>query len=160
MALHPGAGSRLKRWPLSRFIELAQRLALEENTGQLIIEGPADNGLAEQMAQALPATKTIIVQSVPLNLLSALIGQCKAFVGNDSGIAHLAAALRVPTVVLFGPTLPQHWAPLGKHVVVLRDARGCEACASGQGGHTCLNNLSVEDVLKALTSNLEFRMDR
>jgi ADP-heptose:LPS heptosyltransferase len=151
VALHPGAGSRLKRWPLSRFIELARRLALQENTRLMIIEGPADSGLAEQMAAALPGTQAISLQSVPLNLLAALIGRCKVFVGNDSGIAHLAAGLGVPTVVLFGPTLPQHWAPLGKHVVALRDPRGCEACATTQGEHTCLDNISVEDVLRNLT---------
>ena len=61
MALHPGAGSRLKRWPLSRFIELARRLVLHENTRLLIIEGPADSGLAMQMAAALAGMQAITV---------------------------------------------------------------------------------------------------
>jgi len=116
----------------------------------LIIEGPAESGLAQQMALALPGTLLICVQSVPSNQLAALIGQCRAFVGNDSGIAHLAAGLGVASVVLFGPTLPKHWSPLGRYVKVLRDTRGCEACASAQGEHTCMSNIPVEEVLRAL----------
>jgi heptosyltransferase-2 len=152
IALHPGAGSRMKRWPLSRFIELARRLALHEGTCLLIIEGPADGGLATQMVAALPGIRAIAVRSMPMNMLAALIGQCGVFVGNDSGIAHLAAGLGIISVVLFGPTLPQHWAPLGRHVVVLRDPRGCEACDSAHGEHTCLSKISVEEVLKTMAS--------
>jgi ADP-heptose:LPS heptosyltransferase len=150
VALHPGAGSVTKRWPLPRFINFAQQLALQENVRVLIMEGPAETGLAEAMAQALPAEKIFSLQSVPLNLLAALVERCGAFVGNDSGIAHLAAGLQVPSVVLFGPTSPQHWAPLGNHVTVLRNSHGCEACGSGRSNHTCLSRISVEDVIRAL----------
>jgi ADP-heptose:LPS heptosyltransferase len=151
-ALHPGAGSRLKRWPLPRFVELARRLALQENARLLIVEGPADSGLATQMEDALPGIQPISARSLPLSLLAGLIAKCRVFAGNDSGIAHLAAGLGVRTVVLFGPTLPQHWAPLGRHVTALRDARGCEACASTQGEHTCLSRISVEEVLTNMAS--------
>lgn len=146
-ALHPGAGSKGKRWRLSRFIDLAQHLGIREKRKLLIIEGPAEPGLAAQIAQALPTTAAILLKSVPLNLLAAVLEQCSAFIGNDSGIAHLAAALKVRCVVLFGPTLPQHWSPLGPNVVVLRNPQNCEGCASGGDNHTCLDNITVEEVI-------------
>jgi ADP-heptose:LPS heptosyltransferase len=147
-ALHPGAGSKEKRWPIARFIRLAQHLVLEEKRKLLVVEGPAEPGLAAQAAQALPETDVIRIESPPLDLLAAVMAQCRIFVGNDSGLAHLAAALEVPSVVLFGPTLPQHWAPLGGHVAVLRDPRGCKGCSAGQGRHACMNNIQVEEVMR------------
>jgi ADP-heptose:LPS heptosyltransferase len=156
-ALHLGAGSKEKRWPLSRFLSLARKLVFQEKRKLLLIEGPAEKGLARHIEQQLPSSEAILAESLHLSLLAAVIEQCGIFVGNDSGIAHLAAALKVPCVVLFGPTLPRHWAPLGEKVVVLRNPDGCEGCASGSVSgcrkHTCLDNITVEEVLR----NLNFR---
>jgi heptosyltransferase-3 len=146
-ALHPGAGSRMKRWPISRFISLARHLALQEKRKLLIIEGSAERGLAAQIVPALPAGAAIVMDAMSLNLLAAVVEQCDLFVGNDSGVAHLSAALKVRCVVLFGPTLPQHWAPLGPDVRVLRHTQGCEGCATGGNNHTCLENITVEEVI-------------
>lgn len=147
-ALHPGAGSKAKRWPVSRFISLAQQLALQENRKLLIIEGSAERGLAEQIVPALPSNRTIAFGAMSLNLLAAVLEHCDLLVGNDSGVAHLAAALNVRCVVLFGPTLPQHWAPLGQEVTILRNTQGCEGCASAESHHTCLENITVEEVIR------------
>ena len=121
-ALHPGAGSRAKRWPLARFIELGRHLVFQEKRKLLVIEGPAEPGLVKEITRALPESAAIAIESMKLNLLAAVISHCDAFIGNDSGIAHLAAALGIRSVVLFGPTQPQHWAPLGRHVTVLQNA--------------------------------------
>jgi heptosyltransferase III len=147
-AIHPGAGSSAKRWPISRFIELARHLALRESRMLAIIDGPAEPGLAQQMLQALSLPQVISLAGVPLNPLAAVIRHCGLFIGNDSGLAHLAAALTVPCVVLFGPTSPVHWAPLGPQVTVLRNPKGCVGCASGGNSHTCLENITVEEVLR------------
>jgi ADP-heptose:LPS heptosyltransferase len=154
IGLHPGAGSRTKRWPLSNFVKLAGLLMRQGKHKLLIIEGPAEAGLGREMIQALTSTETILAESVQLSLLAAILGHCAALVGNDSGIAHLAAGLRVPSIVLFGPTLPQHWSPLGPHVVVLRNSQGCGACILGCGDHACLENISVEEVMRNLLSRL------
>jgi ADP-heptose:LPS heptosyltransferase len=147
-ALHPGAGSKAKRWPVARFISLAQHLALQEKRKLLIIEGSAERGLAELLVPALPAGAAIVMDSMSLNLLAAVVEHCDLFVGNDSGVAHLAAALKVRCVVLFGPTLPQHWAPLGPDVRVLRHTQGCEGCVTGGNKHTCLENIMVDEVIR------------
>jgi ADP-heptose:LPS heptosyltransferase len=146
IVLHPGSGSEKKRWPLSGFIELAQRLANRE-CSLLIVEGPAEEGLAGSIADQLAPAKCIMARSLPLDLLSAAIQRCLAYVGNDSGLTHLAAALNVPVIALFGPTNPNHWAPLGNNVTVLHKPEGCSACAYKGPEHTCLLNITVENVL-------------
>jgi heptosyltransferase III len=146
--LHPGAGSKTKRWPSERFAELARRLALRGKRA-LIIDGPAEAGLARTIAEAVPGKAVTAASSLPLSLLSAVMSEAEFFVGNDSGIAHLAAALGIPSAVIFGPTLPRHWAPLGRHVTVLRDALNCQGC-SGEGEHTCLENITVENVIRKM----------
>jgi ADP-heptose:LPS heptosyltransferase len=154
-ALHPGSGSTAKRWPVSRFIELAQHLVLQEKRKLLIIEGSAERGLSEQIVPALPANDVIVFDAMSLNLLAAVTERCELLIGNDSGVAHLAAALNVRCTVLFGPTLPQHWAPLGHKVTILRNTHGCEGCASCGNNHTCLENITVEDVIR--NSRFEIR---
>jgi len=148
-ALHPGAGSKAKRWPLKQFAHIARHFVFKEKRKLLVIEGPAETGLAKQITGGLPANSSIPAESLPLGLLAAVVEQCRLFIGNDSGIAHLAAALQVPSVVLFGPTLPRHWAPLGRHVRVLRNPQGCEGCAHGAAVHTCLENITVQDVIRS-----------
>lgn len=152
-AMHPGAGSPIKRWPPELYIRLAEKLNLEGATTILVIEGPAEIGTAKEISEKLAPGKVMQVESAPLALVAALLERCESFVGNDSGVAHLAAGLGVPSVVLFGPSLPQHWAPLGEHVTVLRDVRGCEGCTFGRGGHTCLRNISVEEVFRSISAN-------
>ncbi len=148
VALHPGAGSAVKRWPVSRFAQLARRLALEKRLKILVVEGDAERGLGAEVLAATSGSGSILFDSMSLPLLAAVLARCRGFIGNDAGVAHLAAALDVPCVVLFGPTLPEHWAPLGPRVTVLRDARGCAGCASGADLHTCLENLSVEEAIR------------
>ncbi len=149
--MHPGAGIRRPNdGRLRDSCSLAQHLALEEKRKLLIIEGSAERGLAEQIVPALPAGAAIVMDAMSLNLLAAVVAHCDLFVGNDSGVAHLAAALKVRCVVLFGPTLPQHWAPLGHDVRVLRHTQGCEGCVTGGNSHTCLENITVEEVIQNL----------
>jgi ADP-heptose:LPS heptosyltransferase len=147
--LHPGAGSRTKRWPLERFVRLAAYLTLEHKSKLLVVEGPAESGLAAQIAKELPEVNVIRAELLSLDLLAAVIEKSGLFVGNDSGITHLAAALGIPSIALFGPTLPRHWAPLGANVTVLWNPRDCSACSWGGTEHTCLDNISVEEVLRA-----------
>jgi heptosyltransferase III len=147
IAIHPGAGSKSKRWPLERFCELARILALQTNNRILLVEGPAEPGL---ITRGFLGFDPILARSISLALLAAVLERCRAFIGNDSGIAHLAAGLGVPSLVLFGPTLPRHWAPLGPTVFTLHHPLGCAACSRNSGEHTCLLNISVEDVIREL----------
>ena len=129
VALHPGAGSIAKRWPLENFRELAGRF-VQSGLQLLIIEGPAEDGLSERMADGIPGGLMMAARGLPLRTLAGLLRFCTTFVGNDSGISHLAAVLNVPTLVLFGPSRPEQWAPSGARVKTLAAAHGCIACVS------------------------------
>lgn len=137
VAIHPGAGSSLKRWPLYCYAHVAQRLVSTHSCQLVIVEGPAESGLAEEMRTWLSPIRPIIVRELSLDGLAAVLNRSALFVGNDSGIAHLSAALGISSVVLFGPTLPRHWAPLGRSVSVLHEAQGS------------LEKITVENVIEA-----------
>ena len=150
IGLHPGAGSISKRWPLQNFRELAARI-IQSESQLLAIEGPAEQGAFREMTLGLQAAAVVAAKTLPLGALAAALSWCAAFVGNDSGIAHLAAALGVPSVVLFGPTSPEQWAPHGKRVRILRTILGCRACERQDGSeHTCMAPLSVDSVWSCL----------
>ncbi len=115
--IHPGSGSPGKCWPAENWTELIGLLPAPI----LLLEGPADAGVCDRVRARLSVPGST-VQAAGLSLLesAALLEQSSLFVGNDSGISHLAAALGLPTVAVFGPTDPSVWAPLGSHVAVVR----------------------------------------
>jgi len=112
LALHPGSGSRRKNWPAERFAELAGR----ERAPWLLVQGPADDAAAAVLATVPGA---VVARDLPLRTLAALLARAGAYVGNDSGITHLAAAAGAPTVALFGATDPKLWAPIGPRVRIV-----------------------------------------
>ena len=111
--IHPGSGSPYKNWPIENFITLAERL---QDKGHSVIwsVGPAEQ---ERLNHDPPGPT---LQCDSLTDLAAHLAAAKLYIGNDSGISHLAAAVGTPTVAFFGPTDPAIWAPRGKCVIVLR----------------------------------------
>ncbi len=151
IALHPGGGGIAKRWPFEHFVQLSRALEQTGDECLLVIEGPAEPGLGRKLAETLPASRSLVAGGLPLEHLAAILSHCRAYVGSDSGISHLAAALGVFCVVLFGPTSPVQWAPIGRKVKVLREAAGCASCENERSeGHECLENVSSEHVLNLL----------
>lgn len=122
VALHPGSGSAAKRWPAERFAAVA-RLASAAGYQPLLLAGEAD---AEALAETQAAlrrqgeTAAAVAQGQPIATVAALLARCAGYVGCDSGVAHLAGLVGTPTVAVFGPTDPAHWAPLGPRVRPLR----------------------------------------
>ena len=119
LAVHPGSGSAAKNWPADRFAALVQRHA--RDTRWLLVTGPADEGAADAL-RCLPGA--VVAQELPLRELAALLAHAGLYVGNDSGVSHLAAATGVPTLALFGPTAPSTWAPVGPRVATLASPDG------------------------------------
>jgi ADP-heptose:LPS heptosyltransferase len=115
--------------------------------GIIFIEGSAEQGIAREILRAIPDSGSILYEGAGIQPLAGILAQCRSFIGNDSGITHLAAALGIPCLVLFGPTLPQHWAPHGDNVIVLRKPCGCKGCKAGEPVHTCLETISVDRVI-------------
>jgi ADP-heptose:LPS heptosyltransferase len=128
--LHPGSGSPRKCWPYfnvlaDRITELAT--ALSERMPATFLAGPNEEHFVTQH----PKLEGLSLREVARELIT-----CRAYVGNDSGITHLAAYLGVPTIALFGPTDPRIWGPLGKRVHTIHKPT--------------LAEISVEDVLQYL----------
>ncbi|MBI2435787.1 MAG: hypothetical protein HYV26_23270 [Candidatus Hydrogenedentes bacterium] len=109
--LHPGSGSKRKNWPIEQFAALARRLTAVHLEIRWIL-GPAEED-AELPAGANP------VRCDSLLALARLLAQARLYVGNDSGITHLAALCGCPTLAIFGPSNPRVWAPLGQSVQVM-----------------------------------------
>jgi ADP-heptose:LPS heptosyltransferase len=115
LSVHPGSGSSAKNWPAELFAEAAVRLS--GGRPWLLVLGPA-----EEQTPEWPGA--VVAREWPLRLLGAALSRAGLFVGNDSGVAHLAAASGTPTLTLFGPTDPAVWAPVGSSVAALRAPEG------------------------------------
>ncbi len=120
VAIHPGSGSQAKNWPLERFAKFATALLdAEENRRLLLVGGEADEDRIDQLSAALPTDKVRLARNLSLPALACVLQNCALFLGHDSGISHLAAAVGAPSLLLFGPTDPAIWAPANRQVRVL-----------------------------------------
>lgn len=123
MAIHLGSGSAQKNWPIERWVNLASEI--EGLVSELIIvTGEADKWVTGAFLEKFQTPKIKVCDNLPLPALAAELRRCRLFVGNDSGVTHLAAAVGTRTVALFGPTDPAIWRPLGEHVRVVRSPSG------------------------------------
>ncbi len=112
VVIHPGSGGRSKNWPMGHFEEVAARL-VEQGLRVSWCAGPAEENLPDDRVTLPP---------VDLVELAGLLGGTRLFMGNDSGISHLAGAAGCRTVAIFGPTDPVVWRPAGPRVRVVRGA--------------------------------------
>lgn len=152
--LHPGAGSRLKQWPLDAFVRLAAKLRAD-GAAALWSLGPADEALTERLTAAGEGPH--LLPPTDVAGLTAYVSRCAALVCADSGVAHLAALMNVPTVTLFGPTDCAVWGPPGPHSVTLSLALPCAPCnelARSCPSRICLRALPVEAVYAAVRAHL------
>jgi heptosyltransferase-2 len=127
LALHPGSGSERKNWPEAKWAELLQLLAGQSACDFLLIGGEAERDRCARLAAALPAGRAHPAQNLPLIGLARRMQACAAFIGHDSGITHLAAALDLPGLVLWGETVLTTWHPQSARLKILRDPAGLEA---------------------------------
>jgi heptosyltransferase III len=135
IAFHPGSGSETKNWPTENWIKLGDAL-LENGRQLLIIGGEADTARLATLKSGWSGQPVRFVENLPLPQLAALLEGTR-FVGHDSGISHIAAAVDARCLLLFGETDPAIWAPANRNVTVLRAANGKMA------------SLEVENVLAA-----------
>lgn len=122
VAIHPGASGKPKRWPARHFAGVARSLARDPNCRLLLLEGPLDSEAVNEV-RAGPSEDSARWETVRienLGRLAAVLSRCHLYIGNDSGITHLAAALGVRTIALFLETDPRVWAPRGPRVQLLR----------------------------------------
>lgn len=119
VVVHPGSGSRAKNWPPERYAAIIDTLAQQHDLPCLILAGPADDDVLARLTEHTQSSPAVLAGR-PLTVVAAVLQQARAFLGNDSGLAHLAGQLGLPTLALFGPMDPAIWSPLGPHVQTLR----------------------------------------
>jgi len=161
VGVHPGATWPAKKWLPDRFAELCDMIRAKLSCTVVLIGGPGDTDTVAAVRQrAVSAPYALNV--LPLRQLAAVISCCSAFVANDAGPMHIAAALGVPTIGIFGPGEENIWFPydasLG-HAALRRDVP-CHPChldfcnRPGDAYMECMKLLPVDDVFAALRRSL------
>ena len=156
--VHPGAASPARRWPAERWAAVAR--AENEAGRRVVVTGSeAERPLAQRVAQGAGLDpEAVLAGRTDLMQLAAVVAAAGRVLCGDTGVAHLATAFGVPSVLLFGPTPPAEWGPppeRAQHVVIHRGARGDPHGGAPDPG---LLAISVDDVL-ALT-HTEDRRER
>jgi ADP-heptose:LPS heptosyltransferase len=124
VAIHPGSGSELKNWPEEKWEKMLRVLAARSNWKFLLIGGEAEGERCERLSKNIPSERVEIAQNLPLVELARRMKSCAAFIGHDSGITHIAAALNLPGLVLWGPSSAQIWRPHSEKFKLLRHPKG------------------------------------
>ncbi len=117
VAIHPGSGSPGKNWPASHFLELAGRVSARTRAEPFFIVGEADRELAGVLGEAVP--RAPLLRNRSLVEVAGVLSCVDAYVGNDSGITHIAGAVGAPVVALFGGHSSATWHPRGRLVRIL-----------------------------------------
>jgi len=150
VAFAPGAVGPSKRWPSTAYAELARRL-LSDGFAVWVLGGPSEKSLAAEIiggSEARDLTGNDLREAI-FALAAASIA-----VSNDSGLLHIAAALGTPSIGIFGPTSPWHWAPLNPLAAVMQAkielaCRPCHKPVCRVGHHRCMRDLTPQEVLAA-----------
>lgn len=156
IGIHPGGSSYDKRWPEKQYAELADKLVQQYNASILLLHGPAEEDLAHNIQKTMQS-KTILYAPKSIRELAALLSRCNMVVCNDSGPMHLAAAMEVPTVAIFGPTDHVAWRPMSENASVVRRDMPCWPCSAHKCkiGWECTKKLPVEMVWNTAVATVE-----
>lgn len=151
----PGAGWGAKRWPAERYGQVASALA-NCAVPSIVNYGPGEESLAREVEDASRGTATRMQGSI--SELIALTRRAQVFIGGDTGPLHLAAALQVPVVAIFGPTNPARNGPYGTRSVVLRSAGSATSHARSPHPDEAMLQIGVNEVVdtaRSLMTNAE-----
>ena len=139
LVVHPGSGSRAKNWVGMAEIAAAWRREMDGHV--VLLRGPAEDGHNADVSH------DVLLRNASLARVAAVLQRACRYLGNDSGISHLAGLIGVPGVVVFGPTDPATWRPLGQALQILTAPNPCHACGPNQ---FCTHRLPLAAVRDAL----------
>lgn len=154
VALAPGAAyGPAKEWPAGHWAALIDMLAARHGCECVLVGGAGERGKCEEVAAASRNGALVAAGETSVGELIALLSLCDGFAGNDSGAMHIAGALGVPTVGIFGSTSPKRTSPLGPRTKVIYRGIDCSPCLQRTcrfGHYNCLTEISVEEVCAEL----------
>jgi ADP-heptose:LPS heptosyltransferase len=153
VVVHPGAKAEARRWPISRFAEVAGGLAVAGHC--VVITGStSERGRCLALAQAAGLSPDhVVAGELDLGGLAALVAAARLVVSGDTGIAHLASAYATPSVILFGPTSPERWGPPARNPATVI-WRGVTGDPHGQRVNPALLAIESDEVLEAAEARL------
>lgn len=157
--LHPGGRGDAKQWPPERFAAIADLLSGELGFDVVLAAGPGEAKLVGEIEAGRKTDGGLVIRTpLTLGVVYALLAECALFVGNDSGPAHMAAAVGTPTLTLFGATRVAMWHTLGPLDELLQPDLPCgdaclhpDVCAPGRPRY-CVQRITVEEVAEHLRS--------
>lgn len=152
VALAPGASyGPAKCWPPERFAAAAERFQHLYGASILLVGTAAERALADRIAASLRRAAINLAGETSTAELAAVLACCQLFVGNDAGAMHVAAAVGLPVVAIFGPTDPEATGPVSPHWRLVQHRVSCSPCFLRYCpiDHRCMRGVSVDDVVTA-----------
>jgi heptosyltransferase-1 len=152
IAIHPGTSSKTsyKRWMPNQYSQLADRLVHELGASVIFTWGPKELKWVEDIQKKMEEASILAPETESLTRLGEVYRRCRLYVGGDTGPTHIASFMRIPAVVIYGPTDPIVNEPLGPHRKVRKEV-GCNPCRNRSCRElTCLKAVTVDDVFKAI----------
>lgn len=150
VAICPGSiNSRAKRWPAESFARLADTL-LDERRQVVFVGSPAEQDVSREVTSKMRKQPVVLTGKTTIDQLTSILGIVDLVVTNDTGPAHIAAALGRPTLVIFGPTNPLTTRPFSGQAEILRHPPDCAPCMLRDCpiDHRCMTAITVEEVLE------------
>ncbi|MFY9401830.1 MAG: glycosyltransferase family 9 protein [Candidatus Omnitrophota bacterium] len=152
--IHPGSRQEYLRWDKEKFAHIALRLMRDKKARVIIIGSSKEENLVKGVA-FLMEDKPFCCTGLSLGQLISLLSRAKLFVGNSTGPMHIAAALNIPVVAIFGPKHQNdsylRWGPWSKNSVVVRKEQNCKDCLPSQCfGFKCIKSISEEEVWRGI----------
>lgn len=168
IGIQPGTSPnmRWKQWPVERFRELVERVVREMPDARIILFGsPSEMQMIDEMARGLESNVVVAAGRTTVKQVAALIEQCDMLICNDSGLMHVAVAVKTPVVAIYGPTDIRRTAPLGAHNTIIRHALACSPCFKLEGEdqihlclhHDCLMTIDANEVFQAVNEKASDR---
>ncbi len=163
VTIHAGASWRPRAWHPERFAEVARRLLERHPINILLVGGEEERDIAERIRPLVPTARVHFLFGSRLAETEAVIERSALFIGNDSGLAHIAAACGTPVVALYGPQDPKRFRPWSTQAIVLHKPVHCFPCRQNVCVHPelpCVNLISVDEVMERAEALLDQAMPR
>jgi len=140
-----------KCWEPERYAELADRLIAAFDADVILFGAPQESGMAARIVGAMRHRAFNLVGASQIGELPALLSTCRLFIGNDSGAMHVAGAVGVPVIGIFGPTDPEGTRPMTPQFTLIREPVECSPCFLRKCpiDHRCMTRISVDRVFEA-----------
>lgn len=159
VGMAPGSVWPTKRWTPEGFADVADRLKKRKDAEVLLFGGTKDVALCHSISSMMEKTPVITAGTLSLKESAALIARCQVFLTNDTGLMHVAAALQVPVVAIFGATVPSFgFTPCGNNHTIVERSLPCRPCGihgkkkCKEGTFACMKQIHPEDVYEAIVT--------